>query len=190
MRAQARPCSVKALDVFSLSLYCHALLAHIYAKVAICKSCERSSRRHSQNRLSPGNPRFVPNIVPAIAARKVTVWGWSPAEISSSPERFPYVLFVPRASTKYPLKDGCWAIFFDQSSLLPAAKSASAHHWLASSTLEFMPTRSRVTQAWGFGYLHDLPWEYPRVTSSPLIRLLTAETSLLQQGITAATSSL
>ena len=95
-----------AVTVLDESNQILALLAHIYAKVAICKSCERSSRRHSQNRLSPGNPRFLPSIVPALCTRKVTVWGWSPAEISSSPERFPYVLFVPRATIKYPLKDG------------------------------------------------------------------------------------
>ena len=94
-----------------------ALLAHIYSKVAICKSCERSSRRHSQNRLSPGNPRFRHSIVPALGRSMVTVCGKSPTEISSSLRRFPYKVFVSRAGSKYPSKMATSSNFSYQLSL-------------------------------------------------------------------------
>ena len=87
MRGQARPCSVKALNVFSLSLYWTrsnwnlALLAHIYAKVATCKSCEGTRRRTSQKRLSPGKQRFRTSTTRALRRGMVTVPAWSPAEI-------------------------------------------------------------------------------------------------------------
>ena len=48
MSAQTRPFSMKALNIFSLSLYWTrsnenlVLLAPIYGKVAICKSCDKS----------------------------------------------------------------------------------------------------------------------------------------------------
>jgi hypothetical protein len=168
----------------------HALLAHIYAKVAICKSCERSSRRHSQNRLSPGNPRFVPNIVPALGAHKVTAWGWSPAEISSSPERFPYVLFVPRATIKYPLKDGLLSHF--HRSIKPPSRR--------QITLSTSLTRLSSTGIHAYTIQSDSSMRF-RVLSQSALRvpksyqfashpLACCRDISLLQGITAATSSL
>jgi hypothetical protein len=61
-----------------------ALLAHIYAKVAICKSCEGGRRRHSRKRLSPGNPRFGAITPRSSGEGMVAVPVASPAEISSS----------------------------------------------------------------------------------------------------------
>jgi hypothetical protein len=167
----------------------HALLAHIYAKVAICKSCERSSRRHSQNRLSPGNPRFLSSIVPALVARKVTVWGWSPAEISSSPERFPYVLFVSRATIKYPLKDGFQANFIDQLSL----------HFRSQTTISTSPTRLFSSGNHSFTIQSDSSMRFreslwsalrvPKSYQSASHPLADCRDISLLQGITAATSS-
>ena len=108
MRGQARPCSVKALNVFSLSLYWTRsnmnlpLLAHIYAKVAICKSCEGPPIIHSRKCLSPGKPRFLLSTPRTLRRGMVTVVGWLPAEIcalvgAGGPGRL-----VPRLPIKYP----------------------------------------------------------------------------------------
>lgn len=61
-----------------------ALLAHIYAKVAICKSCEGDRRRHTLKRLSPENPRSGTITARSSGAGLVSVPAGSPAEIKSS----------------------------------------------------------------------------------------------------------
>ena len=81
-----------------------ALLAHIYVKVAICKSCEGRSRRHSLKRLSPGNPRFDASSSNSRGGGMVTVALVSPAEISMPVGCGQPWTLVPRSPTKYPLK--------------------------------------------------------------------------------------
>lgn len=108
-----------------------ALLAHIYAKVAICKSCERSSRRHSRNRLSPGNQRFRPSIVLAHARGMATVPGESPAEISPSLSGSRAGASVSSAATKYPLQDGCLQSF--QPSISPPFPPPNQHRNITAS---------------------------------------------------------
>ena len=108
MRGQARPCAVKALNVFSRSLYWTrsnwnlALLAHIYAKVAICKSCERVRPLSSRKHLSPGNQRFRTSTARAPRRGMVTVSAWSPAEICTSVMAARPSSLVPRSPIKYP----------------------------------------------------------------------------------------
>ena len=81
-----------------------ALLAHIYAKVAICKSCEGGRRRHSRKRLSPGNPRFGTITARSTGEGMVAVPAASPAEISSSEGGGQPETPLPRFPIKYPPK--------------------------------------------------------------------------------------
>lgn len=167
-----------------------ALLAHIYAKVAICKSCERPSRRHSRNRLSPGNPRFRPSIAPALGRGMVTVCGWSPAEISSSPRGLPAGVSVSRAATKYPLQDGCLKPF--QPLIPPPFPPPNQHQYITASRLQpgtSFPNEPESLQ-------HEVSGGIAVCTESTLglpVRLSSAgrlRKHTPRQGITAAASSL
>jgi len=79
-----------------------ALLAHIYAKVAICKSCERVRHPHSRKRLSPGKPRFRPSAARALRRGMATVPALSPGEIWTSVRAVRPSLVSPRSPIKYP----------------------------------------------------------------------------------------
>ena len=91
--------AVTGLDLGPIGL---ALLAHIYGKVAICKSCEKSRRRTSHFRPSPGKQRFRSGTVRALRRGMVAVPGWSPAEIKTSGWVGRPGFLVPRSPIKYP----------------------------------------------------------------------------------------
>ena len=167
-----------------------ALLAHIYAKVAICKSCERSSRRHSRNRLSPGNQRFRPSIVLAHARGMATVPGESPAEISPSLSGSRAGASVSSAATKYPLQDGCLKPF--QPLIPPPFPPPNQHQYITASRLQpgtSFPEEPEHLQ-------HEVSGGITTCTESTLevpVRFSSASRlrgNCLRQGITAATSSL
>jgi hypothetical protein len=79
-----------------------ALLAHIYGKVAICKSCEDFRRSTSNFRRSPWKQRFRSSTARTLCRGMVTVAGWSPAEISTSLSIGRSRFLVPRSPIKYP----------------------------------------------------------------------------------------
>jgi hypothetical protein len=83
-----------------------ALLAHIYAKVAICKSCEGSRRRQSTKRLSPENPRFGAITASSSGADMIWVAAGYPVEIKSSEGSGRPGTPLPRFPIKYPPKMG------------------------------------------------------------------------------------
>jgi hypothetical protein len=73
-----------AVTVLNLSSIGLALLAHIYSKYAICKSCENSRRHRSKIRTSPGKHRFRSRFIRTIRRGMVTGSGWTPTEIRTS----------------------------------------------------------------------------------------------------------
>ena len=79
-----------------------ALLAHIYGKVAICKSCENLSRHTSNFRRSPRKQRFRSSTTRTLRRGMVTVPGWAPAGISTSVRSGRSRFLVPRSPIKYP----------------------------------------------------------------------------------------
>jgi hypothetical protein len=73
-----------AVTVLNLSSIGLALLAHIYSKYAICKSCENSRRHRSKIRTSPGKHRFRSRFIRTLRRGMVTGSGWTPTEIRTS----------------------------------------------------------------------------------------------------------
>lgn len=91
--------AVTVLDLGPIGL---ALLAHIYSKYAICKSCEASRCRTSRFCLSPGNQRSRAGAARALRGGMVTGPGRSPAARRTSVGAGGPSALVPRSPIKYP----------------------------------------------------------------------------------------
>ena len=91
-----------AVTVLDESNQILALLAHIYGKVAICKSCDKYTSRISRFRLSRGKVIFLLISVRGVCRGSISRYAYSPTEIWTSVISFGLSFLFPRSPIKYP----------------------------------------------------------------------------------------